>query len=257
MIGLHGKTHFELESFINMTEFDNIQIDIWQGIAEAKSIAENGYLVPFPVFNPLEISQPLPVRPLMTAYQTYLSLPNDDLIKVKGTEILDNHGQNALATFIKYAYGAHDLGTHYLFWDYIEGWRSNTNHRSLTKVSHRFPSLVTWIDNLMVQGIFSNIGRAYLIALDSNAYSFEHRDPHHDPDVSEDVISEFIHIRPNLKRQYYIYDNEKKEKHYIKSRIGWWNDKTLHGGEVCLEPSYAIRIDGIFSNTFREKIGVC
>ena len=67
---------------------------------------------------------------------------------------------------------------------------------------------------------------------------------------------EFIHVRPTVDRPFYVYDTEQKKKHYIESRVGWWNDKDLHGGEVSPKPSYALRIDGIFTDEFRKKIGI-
>ena len=49
---------------------------------------------------------------------------------------------------------------------------------------------------------------------------------------------------------------EKKKKYYINSRVGWWNDRDIHGGDTSPAPSYAIRIDGIFTDEFRKQIGL-
>lgn len=254
MKGLHGQPHYELEEFVDMKSFDNIQLDIWKGIAIAKPKVRHGYLTPYLIYNPADLSSELTVRPLMAAYQDYKALPNSDPIKLAGEEINAVHGYNALTTFLKYAYGAHDACSHYLFWDHFPGWRSNTDHREFTDIVEHFPTLISWIDKLVIDGIFSNIGRAYLIAIESNGHSFEHCDPALDPDVESDVYPEFIHIRPNLNRPFYIYDTVEKKKHYINSRVGWWNDRDMHGGEMVGEPSYAIRIDGIFTAEFRNKI---
>lgn len=254
MQGLYGRTHFELEDFIDMKSFDNLQIDIWKGIAAAKPKTRQGYLPPFLIYKEDEMSYTMTFKPLMKAYQEYKDLPVTDPVKMAGEEINNKHGYNALATYIKYAFGAHDLYCHYPFWDHYEGWRSNINHRRLTDIAEYFPSLIQWIDNLVIDGVFANIGRAYLVTLDSNGYSFEHRDPPLDPDVSKDIVPEFIHIRPSLDRPFYVYDPDTKEKHYINSRVGWWNDRDVHGGDVTLVPSYALRIDGIFTDKFRNTI---
>lgn len=256
MLGLYGKSHFELEEFIDLSVFDSIQMDIWKGIATAKSIVNNGYLIDEPVYQLEDLSNQYVFKPLMTAYQEYRMLSEDHPLKVQGIEIEKNYGYNALATFLKYAYGAHDHGSHYLFWDHSPGWRSNDIDRNLTKTVDHFPSLIAWIDNLITQGIFLKIGRAYLIAMDSNGYSCEHRDPPLDPDLDKTTSPEFIHIRPNLKRPFYIYDTENKQRHYIQSRVAWWNDKDMHGGDLCIEPSYAIRLDGIFTDQFKRKIKI-
>lgn len=256
IIGLYGKTHFELEQYIDLKTFDEIQMDVWKGIATAKSIVNNGYLIENPVYDKKDLSDTHSYKPLMTAYQEYLSLPDNDPLKVQAQEIEKDFGYNALATFLKYAYGAHDHGSHYLFWDHSPGWRSNDIKRNLTETTKHFPSLMNWIDGLITKGVFSKIGRAYIIAIDSNGYSCEHRDPPLDPDLDETVSPEFIHIRPNLKRSFYVYDPETKEKHYIKSRISWWNDKDMHGGDVCIEPTYAIRLDGIFTDEFKRQLKI-
>lgn len=256
MQGLYGHTHFELEQFIDMKMFDDIQLDIWKGIATAKSISQHGYLPNNLIYNPEELSSDLSVEPLMKSYQTYKSLSIDHPIKTIGDKLKEEYGHNTLTTFLKYVYGAHDLQSHYLFWDHYEGWSLNTNHRKLTPIAPHFSKLIDWIDNLVIEGIFFNIGRAYLIALESNGHSFEHRDPHLDPDLDTSLSPEFIHVRPTLDRPFYVYDSEKKKKHYINSRVGWWNDRDIHGGEVCVKPSYAVRIDGIFTDDFRKKIGI-
>lgn len=256
MLGLYGQSHLELEEFIDLTVFDNIQLDIWTGIATAKPIVNNGYLIDQPVYKKEDLSKEQVYKPLMTAYQEYRKLPDSDPLKIKGDEIENEYGYNALATFLKYAYGAHDHGSHYLFWDHSPGWRTRDISRNITEAVKHFPSLIAWIDDLISQDVFSKIGRAYLIAMDSNGYSPEHRDPPLDPDLDELTSPEFIHIRPNLKRPFYVYDTENKQKHYIQSRVAWWNDKDMHGGDLCIEPTYAIRLDGMFTDKFKRKINI-
>lgn len=256
MLGLYGRTHFELEQFIDIKSLDDLQVDIWKGIATARSAAQHGYLPKYLIYNPNELSCDLKVEPLMKSYQTYRSLSVDDPVKIAGEQINESYGHNAFTTFLKYAYGAHDSCSHYLFWDHYKGWRQNLGHRELSTISQHFPSLIDWIDKLVTDGVFFNIGRAYLIAIDSNGHSFEHRDPALDPDLDPNISPEFIHIRPNLDRLFYVYDAEKKKKYYINSRVGWWNDRDIHGGDTSPAPSYAIRIDGIFTDEFRKQIGI-
>lgn len=254
MLGLYGKTHFELEEFIDLSEFDKIQLDILKGIAVAKPLSDHGYLISKKLYKDEDLSSVIPVLPLMDAYRNFLSLPKDDEIKIIGEQIYKEHGYNELATFLKYAYGAHDLCYHYLLWDHHPGWRSNKNHRRLSKLSIHFSTLINWLDSLITKEIFTKIGRAYIIAIDSKGHSFEHRDPPLDPDVSEEIFPEFLHIRPDTKRPFYIFDHEENKKHYVMSRVGWWNDRDIHGGEAISEPTYAIRMDGIFTDKFKRQI---
>lgn len=256
MLGLYGKTHYECEEFVDMHKFDDIQLDIYKGLAATKTISQQGYLVKNRYFSQSELSGTQSFKSLMQAYQEYCELTQDHDIKRIGEDIHKSYGYNALATFLKYAYSAHDLCGHYLFWDHYAGWRSNKNHRRLTEIATHFPTLIEWIDDLVTQNIFTNIGRVYIITIDSNGHSFEHRDPPLDPDLGSHVSPEFLHIRPNTNRKYYVYDRATNTKHYINSRVGWWNDRDIHGGEMCIEPSYAIRIDGIFSDAFKKKLEI-
>jgi len=206
MLGVYNRTHFELDEFVDLKSFDAIQVSIWKGIATAKSLANHGYLVSTSLFDKSDLSYEKPFISLIEAYREYLKLDDSDPIKVAGVEITKLYGNNELATFLKYAYKAHDLGSHYLLWDHFSNWRH------------------------------------------------EHRDPVLDPDLDKDASPEFIHIRPNLKRPFYVYNPETKQKHYINSRVCWWNDKDLHGGDATIEPSYAVRLDGVFTDEFRTKL---
>lgn len=253
MKGIYGRSHFELEQFIDMSMFDNIQLDIWKGIATAYPLAAHGYLADNMPFTSEDLSGELKFKILMQAYPEYLTLPDTNPIKIAGNEIESKHGYNALSKFLKYAYSAHDLLAHYSLWDYYPGWSTSTD-KKLTNIAFHFTTLIQWIDTLVQTGIFLNIGRAYLITIDSNGHSFEHRDPPLDPDNTTSSPPEFIHFRPNVSRPFYVYDPVTKQKHYIATRAGWWNDSDTHGGEVIMEPSYAVRVDGIFTDTFRNQI---
>lgn len=249
MIGLYGRTHFELEKYVDMETFDDIQIDVWKGMALAKSITHRGQY-----FNNADnslISKPwseFGVYPVSEAYKEYNKLPDDSKIKIVGEEIraIDN---SAFLEFLKYAYRAHDSISLYPFWNTGPGWKDYKGTRELSNVAAYFPSLIKWIDNL---DIFSFIGRAYIVSIESGGLSFEHTDLPADP--TNPTISDFIHIRPDLVRPFYVYDNDTKEKHYIKTRVGWFNDKDVHGGDVVNETSYSLRIDGIFTDEFRTRI---
>ena len=43
---------------------------------------------------------------------------------------------------------------------------------------------------------------------------------------------------------------------YLNTRAAWWNDVDWHGGERIMEQSYSLRIDGKFTESFREKLGI-
>lgn len=242
---VYGRSHFELEKFIDMESFDKIQIDIWKGIALTKSKVTHGYF-PFPIMDDIsEMHYNSKYKSLMEAYIEYRSQSPDDPIRAVADELAETAGHNVLATFLKYAYDAHDLHSHYPLWD-----QGNTNNRKFSDIAEHFPTLIRWIDKLVEDKIFSKINRAFIIGIDCNGYAHEHFDPPTDPDRSP----EFIHVRPNLNRPFYIRDIDTDQKYYVNSRVGWWNDGDVHGGEPTMGPSYALRIDGIFHDEFRNLI---
>jgi hypothetical protein len=68
--------------------------------------------------------------------------------------------------------------------------------------------------------------------------------------------NEFIHIRPNTTKAFYLWDPTTKNKTYLNTRAAWWNDQDWHGGERIMEQSYGLRIDGKFTDEFRKKLGI-
>lgn len=239
--GVHGQSHFELEEFIDMKSFDDIQIEIWMGIALTKPTVDHGYF-PYPETDIVSEANYNPeYKSLMQAYMEYVSLPINDPIRVAADSVAKTSGHSALSTFLKYAFAAHDLHSHYPLWD-----QGNDNTREFSKIAIYFPKLIQWIDKLIEDKIFSNIKRAFIIGIDCNGHAHKHRDPSRS--------TEFLHVRPNLDRPFWVYDDDTNQKYQINSRIGWWNDTDVHGGGPTMGPSYALRIDGEFTDEFRSLI---
>ncbi len=252
MIGVHGKTHLELEQFIDMQSFDKIQIELWKGMALAKPLAHRGQFSNPVLPENLSFSyKENKINPIFYAYDDYMALPNDSEIKVVGEE-LRKFDNTVFLEFLKYAFQAHDSIYLYYLWNTKKpGWKENTDPRQLDDLARFFPETVKWVDKLIEDKIFSFIGRAYIVSIESGGLSFEHFDE--PADAASPEVSEFIHIRPDLIRPFYVYNPQTKTRHYIQTRVGWFNDKDVHGGDIVFNPSYSIRIDGIFTNEFRQK----
>ena len=158
------------------------------------------------------------------------------------------------------AMGTYDPYIYYFLWE--EGsWDERTAERKLTEEAAYFPEVVSWIENLKTQNIFEHIGRVIFFVCDHDGIPFEHRDLDAKNGIwSKEQYSphknEFIHIRPNTKKGFYIWDPDTQNKIWLNCNAAWWNDQDFHGGEQIKEQSYALRIDGKFSDEFRKKIGV-
>jgi hypothetical protein len=258
--GINNKTYFDLEQYLNMTEFEKLQPEILRGFAEAREFAKEGTWMK-PGFDFKDMSYRLSWKPIYEAMDEFMSLPMDNPIYQGGIDLFKdfkNYKQrNKFTRYLKMAMGAYDPYIYYFLWE--EGsWDDRTAPRKLTEEAAYFPNVVKWVEQLINDNIFEHIGRVIFFHCEADGIPFEHRDL--DAKNGIDVIlphrNEFIHIRPNTKKAFYIWDPETKNKTYLNSRAAWWNDVDWHGGERIMEQSYSLRIDGKFTESFREKLGI-
>jgi hypothetical protein len=258
--GINGQPYLDLEQYLDMKSFDQMQPEIYLGFAEARHFAKEGTWMK-PGFTWEESSYIINWKPIPYAIEEFLSLPDNDPIKVAGMPLykeFSNYEQrNKFTRYLKMAMGAYDPYIYYFLWE--EGsWDDRTAARKLTEEAKYFPNVVSWVENLMNNKIFEHIGRVIFFHCEAGGIPFEHRDldAKNGINVSYPHRNEFIHIRPNTKKSMYVWDPEKKNKIYINSRAAWWNDQDWHGGEMIMEPSYSLRIDGRFTEDFRKKLGI-
>tara|TARA_R110000868_G_scaffold7081_1_gene38785 strand:+ start:1955 stop:2761 length:807 start_codon:yes stop_codon:yes gene_type:complete len=261
MQGINNQPYYDLEQYLDMKKFDEMQAEIYKGFALARPYAKEGTWMT-PGFSFKDASYQIHWKPIYKAIEEYLALPDDDPIKQGGWELWCNvpkgHAERNLFTrYLKMAMGAYDPYVYYFLWE--EGsWDDRTAARNLTEEAAYFPSVVKWVESLIDDNIFEHIGRVIFFHCEADGIPFEHRDL--DAKNGVDVIvphkNEFIHIRPNTKKAFYLWDPETKNKTYLNTRAAWWNDTDWHGGERIMEQSYGLRIDGKFTEEFRKKLGV-
>ena len=246
--GINGKPYIDLSHLIDHTSFLKLHPEICRGFAVASKEAAVGNLEVPDGFMNVDVYDES-VIPLFRLYNKYLSLDKNDPIKVYGEGL--NYSQ--LATYLKYALGGFDLYSYHFLIDFKDGWRDSEPLHGIQPAAKYFTSVIKWIEELVSSRVFSHIGRAGFFLQGAGGISFEHKDPSVDPEYPE-VLSEFIHIRPTLDRPFYVKDNETQEKFYINSCVSYWNDQDFHGGDTIMSPSYAFRVDGVFTNEFRQKV---
>ena len=264
--GINNKPYYDMTPYLDMEAFNNLQQEIHEGLAEARDFAKEGTWMK-PGFNVNDMSYIMHWKPIYKAIEEFLALPDDDPIKIKGLEYYNdfkNYKQrNKFTRYLKLAMGAYDPYQYYFLWE--EGdWSDRAVARRTTGESQFFPNLVKWIEGTVDANIFSHVGRVIIFVCEADGISWEHRDL--DASYVDNVQvqhngytnhrHEFIHIRPNLERPFYLWDPENKNKHYINSRAAWWNDQDWHGGDRIIKQSYGIRIDGEFTEEFRKKLGI-
>jgi len=226
---INNKPFLDLSEYIDLKSFDQLQPKIWKGLAKSKNLAQIGNLDINPGSLDLDGNN-CSYLPLCSALEKFNKIDNDDSIKLHSQDLT----KDELATYLKFGLGGYDLYITYqkfLFDEY-------------------FPELLQWIRNL---NIFKEIFDYYIMTMEAGGISFDHRHPPIDENNLE-LISEFIHIRPNLDRPFYIRDTQTLEKYYINTRAAYWNDQGRHGGDPVMKTTYSLRIDGAFTEEFKKKI---
>lgn len=260
IIGINNKPYIDMEPYIDMDTFDKLQPEIIRGFALAREFAKEGtWMAPGFTFD--QMSYRLHWKPIYEAMNEFMALPDSDPIKQAGLALMPEDfknfkERNKFTRFIKMAMGAYDPYIYYFLWE--EGsWDDRTAPRKLTPEAEYFPNVVNWVES-MVGTIFQDIGRVIFFHCEADGVPFEHRDL--DAKNGMNILfphrNEYIHIRPNTKKAFYVWDPDTKNKIYLNTRAAWWNDQDWHGGEKIMEQSYGLRIDGKFTEEFRKKLGI-
>ena len=257
--GINGVPYFDMEKYLDMAEFKKLQPEIIRGFADAREFAKEGTWMK-PGFTFDNMSYKMHWKPIYQAMEEFMELPKDDPIYQGGIDLFKdftNYKQrNKFTRYLKMAMGAYDPYIYYFLWE--EGsWDDRTAARKLTEEAEYFPNVVKWVEQL--QGtVFEHIGRVIFFHCEADGIPFEHRDLDAKNGMNKTFAhrNEFIHIRPDTQKAFYLWDPESKNKTYLNTCAAWWNDQDWHGGERIMEQSYSLRIDGKFTEEFRKTLGI-
>jgi len=99
---------------------------------------------------------------------------------------------------------------------------------------------------------FKSIGRCNLMGLEANDHATIHRDNYEKLD--NPPVNDFITICPAGNKELFLYSSELKKKLAVPGRIYTFNDMNYHGVSAAPFFRYSIRIDGIFTDDFRDAL---
>jgi hypothetical protein len=121
-------------------------------------------------------------------------------------------------------------------------WTNNINN---------FPGLRTWLDSL-IGTVFEQYGRILFFIHEHDCGLLLHRDglksvPHK---------NDFLWINPTALKKFYVYDEDTNTRHDVLSKAAFFNDLDMHGGDVTSQMTWSLRIDGVFTQQFKEKLGI-
>lgn len=237
---INNRLYIDLENYVDLQKFDLLHPEISRGIVTARHLAVDG----LQTINPGSINpsgQGYSVKPLYESYADWNSLQKNHPLKLAG----DDLNYNQLTTYLKYAFKGYDLYSIYKILD------ADFQQDDLGNIADHFPNLISWIFEFETLGIFENLHSASLMVLEAGGIPWEHCDP--EPAMVGE-IAEFIHIKTDLKRAFYIIDPRTHERVYMNTRVAWWDETDWHGGEPINRPTYTLRINGQFSKNFKQKI---
>lgn len=259
ILGINNQSYYNMEPYLDMATFDRLQPEIIRGFADAREFAKEGTWMK-PGFTFDDMSYKPNWKPIYQAMEEFMELPKDDPVYLGGIDMFKdfkNYKQrNKFTRYLKMAMGAYDPYIYYFLWE--EGsWDDRTAPRKLTEEAAYFPETVKWVESL-VGTVFEDIGRVIFFHCEADGIPFEHRDLDAKNGMNKTFPhrNEFIHVRPNTKKAFYLWDPELKNKTYLNTRAAWWNDQDWHGGERIMEQSYSLRIDGKFTEEFRKTLGI-
>lgn len=120
----------------------------------------------------------------------------------------------------------------------------------VTPIDKNFKFIYDWLDK---QNIFEEIGRVIFFL--SNPY---HGGQIHTdyPDLlgkPNNVKDEFLWIRFDKRKNFFIYDESTHEKFYMDGYVNFFNNKDYHGSDPSELHCFSLRIDGIFKDEFKNK----
>lgn len=235
--GINDQPYFDLKDYIDLQSYDNLHSEICRGFVKANHLIINGSQV----INEGSIN-PSNFKPLYEAYKELQALPDSEPLKQAAKDL----DYNQLTTYLKYAFGGYDLYSRYVLFEEC------TDEIIGGEVAEHFPNVMQWIKDLKGP-VFQSIYGATFFLLEAGGVPFEHHDPASNEE-SLKYVPEFIHIKTDLDRPFYLKDSATDKKIYIDTRVSWWNERDWHGGDPILKPTYTFRIDGKFTEEFKTKI---
>lgn len=250
--GIGGKPYINLDPHLDIDEFVNMHYKICKGMALSNHKKEGNIVRP----GGYNLDYAKPYKPTFQALEEYYALPEDHEIRVLGREIGEFDNRDKFVLFLKSALGAYDP-YQFIFLKTEEGtWASRFEEKAWTSDSEYFPELKLWLQNLVTNNVLKHLGRVIIFKAEHDLNTHFHRDLIM-PDETDyfDHRHEFIHIRTRLDRPFCLWDEETNQQVLAESHAIFFNDQDWHNGGKCVTQTFSVRIDGEFTDEFRDKAG--
>lgn len=250
--GINSQPYINLDPFIDINGFTELHYKICKGIVLSENKKEGNMVEP----GGFDAHPPLPFKPFFKAIKEYEQLDYNDEIRVVGREIGEWQNRDKFMQYLKLSLGAYDPYQFVFLKSEAGGWETRFEEKEWTSDSQYFPELKQWLQTL-VGPVFKYLGRIIIFKAEHDCQMIMHRDlilPEETDYFNH--RHEFIHLRPSLDKPFYFWDPESDTKILMESRASFFNDQDWHSGGKTNKQTYSIRIDGEFTDEFREQIGI-
>jgi hypothetical protein len=129
-------------------------------------------------------------------------------------------------------------------YDYLD--LDKAEHWLPTPEAEEFAPLMAFVKSLP----FKALGRILIIYDDQG-----HAVPAHRDHPDEEICHEFIWMRTNFNKPFYVLNADTKQKLYVASHSAWFDTvNQFHGADASQGLSFSIRVDGSFNDALRAQI---
>lgn len=251
--GINNKEYYSLDEFLDIEGWKKLHPEICRGLVLSDNKKEGNLYS----CAGAEISPHYGFRKyIYQALEEYNALPIDHPIKQQGEALGGLNNRDQFIQYIKLSLGAYD-SYQFIFLKTEEGgWDSRFEEKSWTSDSKYFPGLKIWLENLCGD-VFEHLGRIIFFKQEHDTVPAIHRDLYQGS--AEDYPPhrhEFIHLTPDDNKGMFLWDSTNDRRLYMDFRANFWNDLDWHSASPCPVQTYSLRIDGVFTESFRAKLGI-
>jgi hypothetical protein len=249
--GIAGKPYVNLDPYLDIDTLKSLHYKICKGIVQSKYKKEGNIVRPGGFNDAYELT----FKPTFQALEEYQALPDDHEIKILGKELGELNNRDEFVLFLKLALGAYDPYQFIFLKTEAGGWETRFEEKPWTPDADYFPELKEWISKL--EGtVFKHLGRIIIFKAEHDGLTAMHRDLIYPSETDySNHRHEFIHVRTRLDRPFYIWDAELDEKIVANAHAIFFNDQDWHNGGTASVQTFSIRIDGEFTEEFRQQAG--
>lgn len=244
MRGVFGKPYLQLDDMVPLHLLDEEAIDLELAVAPRYNNVW-GAVIPKDAAN-------------------YLSVQTDASPRVKAFYERHRNNVQAIQNFAKLAYGAYsptwvvrltDMSSR-LNGVIDKEFQMQVDDVALwTPKRDTFESVWRFIDE---GSVFQSTGRVNFFITDHFCHTPEHTDYKHElsnwtTGFTATAEKEFLWISLKSKN-FYVLDDKADTRRYVNAKCAWFNTLDRHGGEGQQDQTWSLRIDGKFTEAFRQKL---